>query len=335
MLQWYMQNINKLIFYLQDTLHLSIRIRNSKPDFTKSIPMAIKSNYDVFHISIQGVDMVLLSVDEENIRSIKKHLSLFENSLSAPVILHIEHISSSTKRYLIENGIPFISEQSIYLPQLLMHFDNLKEDYKKIKNKKLSKLAQTILISLIVKREHTINIIDSAKMFEVTKMSTSRALAELVDFKYLDVKQVGRKKEYFLKHRIDMDKLFLELKSPVVDVVYIKSEDLNYFDKKVEASFSALTRYANIINTKPIYAIEKACFDKIVKKDNQITVYDKEYDHSLIQIELWRYKTRLVDKDIADPISLYISLKDKVNMHDSRTHDAMDELYNKIEGMIS
>jgi hypothetical protein len=297
--------------------------------------MAIKSNYDIFHISIQGVDMVLLSVEEEDIMSIKKHLALFEDSLSAPVILHIEYISSSTKKYLIENGISFISEQSIYLPQLLMHFDNLREHYKKVKSKKLSKLAQTMLISFIIKREHTTNIIDSAKMFEVTKMSTSRALGELVDFKYLDVKQVGRKKEYFLKHHIDMDKLFLDLKSPVVDVVYIKSENLNYFDKKVEASFSALSKYANIINANPIYAIEKSYFDKIIKKDNQIIVYDKEYDHNLIQIELWRYKTRLVYKDIADPISLYMSLKDKVSMHDGRTQDAMSELYNKIEGMIS
>jgi len=34
-------------------------------------------------------------------------------------------------------------------------------------------------------------------------------------------------------------------------------------------------------------------------------------------------------------ISLYLSLKEKVNNNDSRIHDAMDELYQKIEEQIN
>ena len=330
-----MKNINELVSYLKDTLHISIGISNNKLNFTKSIPLAIKNNYDIYNIKLQNIDTVFLSTNEENVRSIKKHLNLFEQSLSIPIVLHIGHISNSTKRYLIENGIPFVSEQSIYLPQLLIHFNDFNEKYKNIKNKKLSKLAQTILISLISNKQNQININDSAVIFNVTKMSTSRALKELADFEYLEVKHIGRGKEYFLKYSIDIEKLFIELKNPVMDSVYIKFDDLSYFNKKVLTSFSALSRYANITSNKPIYAIEKDYFNKIIKKDNQITIYDKEYDNNLIQIELWRYNPQLTNEDLTDPISLYLSLKDKIDIYDFRANDAMAELYNKIKGMLN
>lgn len=335
MLQLNMKNINGLISYLKNTLHISVSISDSKLDYAKSLPFAIKSNYDIHNLKIHNISIALLSTNEDDIGSIKKHLNLFEQSLSIPVVLHIEHISSSTKKYLIENGIPFVSEESIYLPQLLIHFNDFKEYYKKVRSKKLSKLAQTILISLIINRQHEIDINSSATMFDVTKMSTSRALNELVDFKYLNVETLGRKKEYFLKQSIGIEKLFMELKDPVVDRIYIKSEDLNYFDEKVVASYSALTKYSNIINNQPIYAIEKEHFNKLLKKDNPITIYDKGYDNNLIQLELWRYRAQIADNDIADPISLYMSLKDKIDIHDSRSNDAMNELYTKIQGMIN
>lgn len=330
-----MKNINELISYLKNTLHMGVIVSNEKLDYLKSLPLAIKSNYDIYNVKIQNISTALLSTNEDDIRSIRKHLTLFEESLSIPIVLHIEHISSSTKKYFIENGIPFVSQESIYLPQLLIHLNDFKKNYKKVRTKKLSKLAQMILITLIVKRQYEIDINSSAAMFDVTKMSTSRALNELVDFNYLDVEPFGRKKEYLLKNHIDLEKLFTELKTPVMDIVYIKSQDLGYFDKKIEASYSALSKYANITNNRSIYAIEKSYFNKLIKKDNQITVYDKEYDNNLIQIELWRYETQISDKKIADPISLYLSLKDKLDVYDTRANDAMDELYRKIEGMIN
>ncbi|MEA3522542.1 MAG: hypothetical protein U9R50_06180, partial [Campylobacterota bacterium] len=76
-----MKNINELISYLKDTLHISIDISNNKLNFTKSIPLAIKSNYDIYNVKIQNIDTVLLSTNEEDVGSIKKHLNLFEQSL--------------------------------------------------------------------------------------------------------------------------------------------------------------------------------------------------------------------------------------------------------------
>ncbi len=330
-----MKNINGLISFLKETLHISVSISDDKLEYIKPLPHAIKSNYDIYNVRIQNTDVALLSVDEDGIRSIKKHLSLFERSLSIPIVLHIKRISSSTKRYLIENGVSFVSERSIYLPQLLIHLNDLKEYHRKERNKRLSKLAQIILITLIIQGQRKIDIQSSAEMFDVARMSTSRALKELVEHEYLDVESIGRKKEFFLKKVMDVEKLMLELKDPVADMIFIRSQDLDRFDKKVVSSYSALSRYTNITNSQPIYAIEKEYFNKLMQEGDPIATYDKGYDDDLAQVELWRYRTQISDDNIADPISLYVSLKDKTDVHDSRVSDAMSELYKKIQEMIS
>ena len=335
MLQLDMKNKNQLISYLEKILHLDVSISHMKVEYKKSLPVAIKSNYEIFIIKIEGVNMLILHTHEQDLQSIKKHLSLFQEALSLPIALSIEDISSSTKKYLIENAISFISDESIYLPQLLIYLKDINTKKKKSTNKKLSKLAQTILIYVYSQRHFELDINESASIFHVTKMSTSRALNELVEFELLSKESIGRKNEYSLNHDIEIDYMINRLKSPVQDRVFIKEEDLVYFEKKVKASYSALSVYTNITNYKPIYAVEKKQFDKIIKQDNPISIYEKEYDNELIELELWRYSPLQIQEDIVDKISLYLSLKDNVSVEDSRVMDAMSELYNDIKGMIN
>jgi len=328
-----MKNPVELISYLQDTLHLDVSLSNVKLDYKKSVPVAIKSNYNIFSIKIQDIDIVVLDADEDNIRALKKHIELFQEALSMPIVLSIYNLSRSTKKYLIENAISFISNQSVYLPNLLIHLDDTTFAKKKPTPKKLSKLAQTILISLIVNKELKIEINSSAEKFAVTKMSTSRALNELVDFNFINVQTHGRKNDYSLSDSIDIDLLLSKLKDPVSDRVYIKKADLSHFDIRMEASFSALSVYTNITNHKTIFAIEKSYFNEIMKKD-PITVYDKEYDTDLVELELWRYAPQNIQSDIVDEISLYLSLQDKLDLEDSRLMNAYSELYNEIKRML-
>ena len=334
-----MNNINNIISTIKSMLHINVSINNDKLIYLKPIPLAIKSNYKIYHIKLENINTVVLSC-KENIKSIKKHLTLFTESLELPIILAVNNINATTKKYLIENGISFVIEDSIYLPQLLIYLNNFKENYKIKRNKKLSKLAQTILISSLINKnnideDYEIDIESNSHLWNVTKMSSSRALKELVDFNYLTHKTLGRKKYYFIKEDIDLEKLLSELKNPVVDIVYIKYEDLEYFKNKASSLYSALSKYTNITNSKPIYAIQKDYFNEIINKNNDITIYDEEYDNNLIQIELWRYKVNITNENIVDHISLYLTLKDNINIEDSRLNDAMYELYNQIKGMIN
>lgn len=331
-----MKTINEYISYLKQMLYLNITLNDAALNYTKAIPLAIKSRYDIHNIKIENINALVL-VAIEDIKSIKKHIELFNIATNLPIIIAFDKINSSDIKYLIENGISFVSYDSIYLPQLLIYLDNINQKKTSRKNKKLSKLAQTILISSIIEKkynskEYETDIESTSHIWGVTKMSSSRALKELEEFGYLTCEPLGRKKYYFLKGDIDIDKLINDLKNPVINSVYIKSQDLKYFNNKVLSSYSALAKYTNITNTKPIYAIEKSYFDNTIKKDNAISIYDDEYDNNHIEVELYRYNPILnMNHEIVDQISLYFSMKDKIDINDSRLNNAIEELKIQIK----
>ncbi len=330
-----MKKIDKLISKLQKTFHLNVRYVKKDLQYTKSIPMAIKRNYDIFTIDILNTTIVVLHSKDPDIKSIKKHLHLFEEALSMPVVFSLEILTPSKQKYFVDEGIPFVTEQSIYLPQLFIDLRTIKSPYTLNKSDKLSKLAQVVLISLILNRQYNIDINSGAEEFKVSNMSMSRTLKELTLFGYLDFKTEGRKKHYFLTKNINTKELLNTMKSPVMDTVYLKQEQLQLFNEKVKASYSALSVYTNITNYKPIYAMEKRYFYDIKKEHSKITLYDNEYDGEIIAIELWRYDPHLIQDNISDMISLYLSLKENINNNDSRIIDSMNELYQKIEEMIN
>ena len=239
------------------------------------------------------------------------------------------------QKYFVDEGIPFVTEQSIYLPQLFIHLQTIKSPYTLNKSDKLSKLAQVVIISLIINKQYSIDINTSAEEFKVSSMSMSRTLKELALLGYLDFKTEGKKKHYFLTKDINTKELLEAMKSPVMETVYLKQEQLQLFNEKVKASYAALSVYTNITNYKPIYAMEKRYFYDVKKEHSDITLYDNEYDGDIIAVELWRYDPHLIQDNISDIISLYLSLKENVNNNDSRILDAMDELYQKIEEMIN
>ena len=95
-----------------------------------------------------------------------------------------------------------------------------------------------------------------------------------------------------------------------------------------------LDKAVNITNHKPIFAIEKRYFHTILKENSDITLYENDYDTNIITVELWRYDPLLIQENIADTISLYLSIKDKINRDDSRILQAIEALYQKIKEVI-
>jgi hypothetical protein len=327
--------MKNLIDILENTLHLKVYKKDTDFDYKKSIPFIIKKSYDISSINIENIDCVVLTPNDEDIKSIKKHLSLFSESLTMPIILNISDVTNSTKKYLIDNNISFVSNDAIYLPQLLIYLKDISNKPKKKIHTKISKLAQMILIFELLKKDtNEIDIYNCAEKFNVTQMSASRSLKELYEFNYLKLEPTGRKKIYHLNSDINIDEILQVLKNPKIEDIYIKDSDLKYFDTQILSSYSALSYYTDIINNENIYAIDKEYFTKYINKNNQIEIYNEKYDNSLIQIELWKYQPTLIQENIIDPISLYLSLKEDFDKEDTRLQNSIDELYNKIKGMI-
>lgn len=99
------------------------------------------------------------------------------------------------------------------------------------------------------------------------------------------------KRYIHLNSDINIDEILLTLKNPKIEDIYIKDIDLKYFDTQILSSYSALSYYTDIMNNENIYAIDKEYFTKYINKNNQIEIYNKKYDNSLIQIELWKIST--------------------------------------------
>lgn len=334
--------MKSLVNTLRNILHLKIQKKNvEKIAYNKAIPFIIKKSYDIEIIEIENIEFAVLKIKEENISYLKKHLSLFKESLDLPIILNILQLSTSIKNYLIENNISFVSKETIYMPKILIYFNDIGTKEKKSKNAKLSKLAQVVLISELLnksnnqRRNSVLNIAKVAERFNVTKMSASRVLKELYEFEYLMLDKIGREKNYYLSSDINTYEVLSKFKNPKIEDIYIKQNDLKYFTDKVLSSYSALSEYADIVNNENIYAVEKDHFSKYINKNNQISIYDRKYDNNLVQVELWRYSPELIQEDVVDPISLYILLQDEMNDADSRLRNALEELKMNVERILS
>ena len=324
----------QIVDLLENRLHLSVEKTDILLKYKGKVPFLLKKKYDVTTIKIEHLNCAVLTVDEENVQSIKKHFTLFSNSLDLPIVLYVNNMTNSMQKYLIENHISFIAKESIYLPQLLIYLQG-KIAQKPSTSKPLSKLAQQILIFHIVhKKRETIEIQATAEQFSVTNMSASRALKELNGYELFSFESMGRKKLYSIREDLNFDTVMTVLKTPIVEEVYLRSQDLLSLEHKYLSSFSALSYYANITNLEKIYAIDKQYFEREIKKDENISIYEKQYDNSLVKIELWNYPPRGIESNVIDPLSLYLILKENIDDEDTRLVSAFEELKEQIKGMI-
>ncbi|NEW61548.1 hypothetical protein GSY74_09660, partial [Sulfurovum sp. bin170] len=311
---------------------LNITLNNREVAYHKPIPLAIKKSYQIESINIEDREIILLSTPSLSSKSIKKNLKLFSTAFDLPIVLYIEKLTSSERRYLIENNISFVSSDVIYLPRLLIYLDErIKNRVLLLESKKFSKLAQQLVIYLLINGMEKMEIKTVARLFLVSTMSASRVLKELEALEFMEVEKNGRNKIYHLVKEIDIETLLARMSSPVVQTLYIKKEDISCFDTKIYTSYSALSHYANITSHKTSYVIEKNRFESIRDTIN-ISTYDSCLDPNFVEIELWRYAP--LGERVVEPISLYLSLREK-EPDDIRTQNAMGELYNKIKGVLA
>jgi len=329
MLLYIMKTVKKIVKLLEEKLNLKVYIRE-KPTNMSAIPLAVKHQYHFYTLQIEGIDFLGVYVQNVEMSSLKKHLQIIEEKIDVPIILLVETLSASGRKYFIERHISFVSEDVIYMPRLLVYLDDVvkkKLDY--VSHKKLSKLAQQLIIMILVKKIHRINTSFVINHFNVSKMSASRGLNELDALGFLTVHKQGRQKVYSLSIGT-LDELLVKMRNPVMQELYVEPSAVNLMGGLYKSGYSALSYYTNITTQSKVLAMDKKLFDTY-KKENTFPTYDAAYEQDFIKVELWRYAPIVYD-DVVDPFSLYISLKESAE--DERTQEALLELYNKLNRMI-
>ena len=327
-----MKPINTLIQTLQHKLHLSVARSPRNEIVTASLPLAIKKSYAVDLVMIEGVEVAVLSVNELKTSGLIKHLELFDRALALPLLLNILEGSNSLQKFLIDKNISFVmGADTVYMPQFLIWIKDLcgKSNFRPTSSKKLSKLAQMLMIDTLLNPKSDLDILFVSERFEVSAMSASRALNEIAAHKLFTIEKNGHKKRYQLSHLIELDQILGLMESPKREEVFVKRSAQFRIDGLMETSFQALSHYSDLASMQNEYAIEKARFDK------SIETYDRAYDDGYVKIELWKYDPRILaqsDSSVVDPISLYLCLiKDTNAIDDVRVHNAIKNLYNRIQ----
>ena len=326
--------MKNLISLLTTQCNLHVEERKNALDVFKSIPLAIKSFYHLHVLKIEHLDCLVLETNEPSVRALKKHLLLFGSSVPMPIILYVPNLSGSMRRYLLENNIAYATKENFYMPQLLIHLKDMAHKIAPIKKQeKLSKLAQMIVSYALVTRTYELEIDTCASQFEVTKMSAGRALNELKAFHMVSLKERGRKKIYILSSSLEFESFICMLKNPKHTTVYLNKNSLHVLQSYVEASYMALSHYANIITTQASYAIDKETFQTL-SKQHALYFTEEAYDSDFCALELWNFNPGLIQKGYIDPLSLYLSLKDDIDTEDTRVADAFTTLEEIIKGFI-
>lgn len=327
-----MKPINQLISILQQKLHLNVNHTNREVQYHSSIPLAIKKRFEVDVLSIEGIEVAVLSSDALNTKGLQKHLELFEKALQLPLLLNIAEGGGSLQKFLMEKNLSFVmGEDAVYMPRFLIWIKNLsgKPKLQSSVGKKLSKLSQIVMIRMLMSQQKDIDINTIVEVFDVSMMSASRVLNELHSQKLLSLEKRGREKVYHLAELTSVDKLLALMDSPKRGVVFVKKNTLSQMDGLMAASFHALSHYSDLASLQHEYAIEKSRFNE------NIETYAEAYDDDYVKIELWKYDPSILKDEnlqIVDPISLYLTLKDDVAlMDDIRVRNAYESLYNRIK----
>lgn len=284
--------------------------------------------YDFYETSLLNRPCLLI-IPKDKVEvspaALKKHKDQVEVKWGNCCIYVQEAISPHNRQRLIHHRVPFIAPgNQMYLPDLGI---DLREYFQKSKPKKdlFSPATQAVVIYSL---SH-----DPSKEYTTTKLSNElgysrmtliRAFDELENANIGTVHRIGRERQWSYKKSKLQIWLQTEslLKSPVRQRIWIKGNR-----PKIKSGLTALAEYS-MLNPPaiPTYAINKADWQRL--KESGITVLPIS-DGATAELEIWHYNPiPTKHKNVVDPFSLYLSLRDT---KDERIEAALEEMKENIK----
>ncbi len=270
----------------------------------------IKLRFDFETFNILEKTFIML-YDSENtfsttfLISVKRKL---ENNGFPNVIFVYEFLSTYQRNALIKNNISFIvPNRHMYIRELALSFNEYSSNPNKVYDK-LSTGAQYLLLSLLVMKDIPNTLVEIAMKTNISRMSVSRSINELVYFKLIIYEKAlninpirfnGTKVKIF-----EYAKKYM--KNPIKEVVYLNKGILNNLPKSfLKSGISALAELSNIYSDEYVYAVESKYWTNII--DDYRKVYQGEKD--AVKVEVWKSLIPKYNNEI-NPLALYFSLEE-------------------------
>jgi len=317
--------------YIKETLGVDLNPVKVEGPESDRLPFFLKSMYQLYRARILGRDLLLAEMRKENdstIQQIEKHFQLIRETFGNFIVLVAQNMPAFNRKRLIEKGINFIVPgKQMYLPALML---DLREAYSKPVQKKQTLLpsAQCIILYHILHREEKIEELPLKQIawrFNYTSMAISKAADNL---RKHNLCKLEGTREKFIRFTGNIPELWQNALPLLVNPIFKQSyadnfPQSNYWKK---ANESALPEYTDMNDSKlEYYAIDKGNFFKLRKNGQLENLNDNEGNYC---IEVWKYSPAMLTKGITrnnnvDPLSLYLSLKDK---KDERIEMALEKI---------
>ncbi|MCF0238107.1 MAG: hypothetical protein HUK24_05865 [Sphaerochaetaceae bacterium] len=245
------------------------------------------------------------------------------------VALYLDCVSISRKRSLLENHIPFVVNNcQIYLPFLGICLQE-KLKAKKEDVVKFTPSAQLLFLYYFYQNKKELLTSDFGKRFNLSEMTTTRALRQLEGTGLFDVKKGPIKNSNILSSKINSkEELFFKIEAflinPVKENIYIDKDEVKPKTNLVLSGDSYLTLFTMIEQNRI------KTWATCGKKGRFSTATNELLDPSKQEkVEIWKYDPTSMNTKMCDPISVYLSY---TNFDDERINMERKKLIVKAIG---
>lgn len=319
-----------LMRYVREVLGLDFQLL----DFgAANMPFFLRDRYAFSRAQLAGQECLLFMPKQRGTEPAPGILSrdaekLRDQTQLIPIWV-VSQISAYDRRRLIDQRVAFIVPGiQAYLPTLLI---DLRERFQSSVPRKssdhLSPATQAVLLNVIYNRISDLEGITAPKSFDrYTKMTLSRAMAELRQYDLVQTESEGRIKRghFALSGRALWDKALPHLRNPARKTINVTAEELARIPQYQEAGLTALAHFS-FLNPPPlrVYAYHQRF--SAAGKNRGIFRPTQHAEDAAARIELWTYDPlpEALPRPTVDRLSLYLTLKDDP---DERVQSAVEEL---------
>lgn len=294
-----------------------------------SLPLYLQDGKKFYRVSVSGKTFVVAFSETQerfNIKSLKKQLASYQNTIKENVVYGFDKISSFQRKSMIENEIPFVSRNGqMYLPFLGILFEKcaMGEDIIKENFAPVSQL----LFLLFLYENDSYTKLDAAKRLQVLPMAISRASKQLLEKGLITEKKQGTEivMTVSIKDRRNLyGKAEKYLINPIQSVLYLPNGRMD-ISMPASGEFSLSQRTEMGYPKYVEYALYKYSpfFKGLVGVDS-----DLNYETDIVRIQKWKYDPRIFScNGQVDPVSLICTFADT---NDERIHKCLENVKEEI-----
>ncbi|WP_343551382.1 hypothetical protein [Pantoea sp.] len=327
--------VEQIKSYVEDAVGLKASTRKLA---ALPLPFFIEDMYQLIGMRLtlteQHIFDVLLIVQKEEaypgIVALRKHLNQIHKVTNEPLVYVNHALSAADRKSLVTHHINFIQPHTqLFIPELAL---DIREAYRQHRISKefdtLFPATQAVLIACLNRSWSLSQAYTSSQLaqgVDYSRVTLSKVIDQMLALDILTRGEKARTYHFTASKKDVYEKILPLMRSPVkravaINITLTTGEDIFW------AGETALAQYSLLVEpVKPIYGMTQECFSNMLKQ-NELRETES-IDETRAMVELWTYPNPIKEKQIADPLSLFLSLKDN---KDERIQIALDEMMGEM-----